>query len=197
MRRTQQQRRAQTRASLLEAAAQVFAQRGYAAATVAEIAQAAGCSTGALYAHFPSKADLFLALMDEAIPAWSASYAEQLDHFEGGLDDQLAAVTARWSHLLDDQPQLTMLFVEFWSVAMRDPELRPRFAERHAEIRASLANLLRQGLGHRDGPDVPVETLSAIVTALGEGLALQRLADPDAVPDDALLTALRVLLGAD
>lgn len=197
MRRTQQQRRAQTRAMLLGAAAQVFARRGYATATVAELAHAAGCSTGALYAHFPSKADLFLALMDETIPAWASGYAQQLEHLEGGLDEQLAAVTARWSRLLDDQPQLTMLFVEFWSAAIRHPELRPRFAERHTQIRTALANLLRQNLGHRDAPDVPAETLAAIVTALGEGLALQRLADPAAVPDDALLTALRLLLGTD
>jgi len=49
---------AETRERLLRAAAEVFAARGYDGTRVADIAAAAGVSNGALYAHFPSKADL-------------------------------------------------------------------------------------------------------------------------------------------
>lgn len=54
---------AQTRDRLLRAAAQVFAERGYDGARVADIAAAAGVSNGALYAHFGSKADLLVAAL--------------------------------------------------------------------------------------------------------------------------------------
>jgi AcrR family transcriptional regulator len=51
---------AETRERLLRAAADVFAERGYDGTRVADIAAAAGVSNGALYAHFPSKADLLV-----------------------------------------------------------------------------------------------------------------------------------------
>ena len=51
---------AETRERLLRAAADVFAERGYDGTRVADIATAAGVSNGALYAHFPSKADLLV-----------------------------------------------------------------------------------------------------------------------------------------
>ena len=51
---------AETRERLLRAAADVFAERGYDGARVADIAAAAGVSTGAMYAHFASKADLLV-----------------------------------------------------------------------------------------------------------------------------------------
>ena len=62
-RRTQAERRAQTRAKLLKAAGAVFARRGYHEATLEEIAERAGLSKGALYYNFASKEDLFLALL--------------------------------------------------------------------------------------------------------------------------------------
>lgn len=54
---------AETRERLLRAAADVFAERGYDGTRVADIAAAAGVSNGALYAHFPSKADLLVAAL--------------------------------------------------------------------------------------------------------------------------------------
>jgi AcrR family transcriptional regulator len=61
---TRAQRRQQTRARLLEAAGQVFARRGFHAATLDEVAEAAGYTKGAVYANFANKDGLFLALLD-------------------------------------------------------------------------------------------------------------------------------------
>jgi AcrR family transcriptional regulator len=55
--------REETRERLLSAAADAFAQRGYDGTRVADIAQAAGVSNGALYAHFGSKAELLVAAL--------------------------------------------------------------------------------------------------------------------------------------
>ena len=58
---------AETRERLLQAAADVFAERGYDGTRVADIATAAGVSNGALYAHFPSKADLLVDALGEDV----------------------------------------------------------------------------------------------------------------------------------
>ncbi len=57
------------RASILAAAAPIFARKGYHAAATAEIAAAAGCSEPILYRHFPSKLDLFVAVLRDAARA--------------------------------------------------------------------------------------------------------------------------------
>ncbi|GLX53116.1 gamma-butyrolactone-binding protein [Streptomyces hygroscopicus subsp. hygroscopicus] len=65
----QQERAVRTRRAVLEAAAAVFAERGYAAATIAEILNRAGVTKGALYFHFDSKAALARGVLQEQISA--------------------------------------------------------------------------------------------------------------------------------
>ena len=87
-----------TRARLVEAAAEVFSEKGYDGAGVQEIARRAGLTTGAIYGRFKGKAELLLA----AIEARSESELDQLfnEHrFEGKVTDILTTVG---SHLVTD-----------------------------------------------------------------------------------------------
>jgi len=70
------------RMQILEAAARVFPQKGYAATTLQDIAQAAGVSASAIYQHFRSKEDLFLAQMD------NLSFMSVLDEINRSLDEE-------------------------------------------------------------------------------------------------------------
>src|SRR3954454_25281224 len=72
-------RKARTRAALLDAAARVYARRGFAGATLDEVAEEAGFTKGAIYAHFGSKDDLLRALMEEYL---AAEVAEQMALFD-------------------------------------------------------------------------------------------------------------------
>jgi len=58
-------RTAQTQRALLDAARQVFTERGFSEASIADIVQRAGSSVGSLYHHFGGKSELFLALWQE------------------------------------------------------------------------------------------------------------------------------------
>jgi len=60
------QRQATKRAQILEAASRIFATRIYHLVSMEQIAQAAGVGKGTLYRYFPSKEDLYLAIVDEA-----------------------------------------------------------------------------------------------------------------------------------
>lgn len=85
---TRAEARARTRQQLLDAAAGVFARKGFAGASVEEIAESAGYSTGALYFNFDSKEQLFLDLLAErrsrAVERQAAAVAEILG---AGRDD--------------------------------------------------------------------------------------------------------------
>src|SRR2546426_1180547 len=64
---SRKRRQEQTRTELLDAAARVFARRGYHKATVEEIAAEAGYTTGAVYSNFDGKEALFMAIADRQV----------------------------------------------------------------------------------------------------------------------------------
>src|ERR1044071_1206520 len=109
------------RVKLIAAAAEVFAEKGYDRAGVAEIARRAGYTTGAIYGRFTGKAELLLA----AIEFRSDSELDTLfnqHRFEGKVTDILTTVG---SHLVtDDIDENGALLLEAFVAARRDPEVR-------------------------------------------------------------------------
>ena len=180
-------RRDEVRARVLEAAGQVFAERGFAAASLDQVAAAAGFTKGAVYSNFGSKDELFLALMAEEgarrVAAVEAALARTTD-----LPGALAAVGAELS-----APATTwqLLFLEFWQRAVRDPDVRVAFVASRRDLRARIADVVARFLADhpvRTGWDA--ESLTVVLVALTHGLAVESLADPDAVPDDLLARVL-------
>jgi AcrR family transcriptional regulator len=191
------EQRALTRARLLDAARRVFARRGFHAATVEEIAREAGATTGAIYSNFESKEELFLALFEDHVASQIRKYREIFargkdvaERSRGGADD--------WMAYLREEPDSFPLLIEFWSYAVRDPELRPRYAARLAAFRETFAQQIEEGA--RDlGIELPpgfAERMGTVINALGNGLALEKLADPDSVPDELLGSTIALIFQA-
>ena len=188
--------KAQTRQRLLEAAARVFRQRGYRGASVEAIAAEGGYTVGAVYSNFEGKDDLLLALLEEEIGKITKRVVAAAAEAEDAIE-KLHTGALEWMTVLDEEPTFYVLLIEFWTVWVRDPELRPEHAERFAALRRTLGRLveeqtLRLGLSLRLSP----EEVGAAVVALADGLSLQRLADRDAFSDDLLATILATLIPA-
>lgn len=191
-RRTQAERREETRGRLLDAAVLVFARRGYYAAGVAEIAAEAGCSTGALYDHFGSKEKLFLAVMETQIEPWMRSYRQQVEA-AGKPAARLEAGVAQWDKLVRKFPEAWLLLVELWSVCVRDPALRSKFAAQYDRLRMASGELLGSSGPRSVASQFTSEQLGTIGMALVDGFALQRIADPATADPELLLAVLRLL----
>jgi AcrR family transcriptional regulator len=179
------EQRALTRRRLFEAAEVVFARSGFHGATVEEIAREAGATTGALYSNFASKEDLFLALLEEVTDAEVREYAEM---FAAGdtVDQQARAGADRFMEILRERPAYFPLFIEFWCYAVREPKVRERFATRFGAFREAMARMVAEGAAGQ-GIELGAELsarLGLMVSALGNGLALEKLAAPEAVPDE-------------
>ena len=176
--------RGDSRKLLLDAAAKVFARRGYEAASVDEVAAEAGLSKGAVYWNFDSKDDLFHALYDERI---DRRLQEMLELTEAAPADRPTSgeVNRLFLEMLQQEPQLLLLSFEYWSRAMRDPKLRARYAERTARSRDALARVLDARQRELGAPEfsLPAEDAATAFLALGNGLSMIRLADPKGVPD--------------
>ena len=191
---SRQERRAETRERLLEAAARVFAREGYAGASVEEVAGEAGFSTGALYSNFSGKEELFLALLTRNVERVSGRVAEAVAE-RPTVEERAHGAAAEWMRFVEREPDQILLFMEFWAYAVRDPEVRPRFAAAYAEPRAATARLIDESareLGLR--PTLPAEQLATAIDALADGLSLQRLVDPESVPDGLFGEVLSLLL---
>jgi len=179
---------ARTRAELMASARQLFLRRGFHAASLELVAEEAGFTIGAVYSRFGSKADLFLAILDERIDQIVADVARV-----AALDQPLPAhaelLAGRHMELLEREQEWFPLVLEFWSHAARDQRLRREFGARHERLVGAYAALIEADYA-RLGLALPLapEVLARAVVAMGNGIALERLADPDRVPDGLLPT---------
>ena len=172
----------QSRDELLAAALRVFASRGYRQAGVDEIAAAAGYSKGALYWHFSGKEDLLLALLDEHIDARMREMAGLLESAPPERDMSVEA-SREFARRLDSQRDAVLLEREYWSLAIRDPELRARFVERQTKLRGALARAIEARARHLGAPDLPMpaEDVARIVMSIVGGLSVDELIEPGSV----------------
>ena len=170
-------RRAQTRRRLIDAAMDVFSERGFHRASVDDVARAAGFSIGALYSNFASKDDLLFAIWDEHL-AW----------VERVLADTPAdAGVSEWLAAFGDWPRQFQIFVEFWAYAVRQPELRERLSERMRDARGVIEGGITR-TAHARGRELslPPDQLAVVALAFIRGLAFESIADPQAVPRELL-----------
>jgi AcrR family transcriptional regulator len=192
-RMTREQSKAHTRTRLLDAARSVFARGGFHGASVEEIASEAGFSTGALYSNFDGKEDLFLALMEREIAAHAREIAEAVGA-RASVDERAKGGARQWMTMIEREPELLLLFMEFWAYGVRDVRVRPKVAARFAQVRELLTRLIADGVREFDLElALPAEQLAVAIDALADGIARQKLADPDAVPDELMGKVLSIL----
>jgi AcrR family transcriptional regulator len=191
---TREQSKANTRERLLAAARRVFARSGFHGASVEEIASEAGFSTGALYSNFDGKEDLFLVLMEREIDEHAREIADAVKD-RASVAERAKGGAQQWMTMIEREPEVVLLFMEFWAYGVRDAGVRPKVAARFAQVRELLTSLLADGVREFDLQlDIPAEQLAVAIDALADGIARQKLTDPDAVPDDLLGRVLSLLL---
>jgi len=181
--------RAVVRTAIEDSAAQLFAAQGYAATTVDEIVEQAQVSKPALYRHFESKKDLYLALLREHREDLAAA---ALAHVEANQDllQVLPAMIDAWFAHVEEHPYA-------WRMLFRDTTGDPDIQALHAELisaqRAADVVLLRRGAP--DLPEAEIEPLGAVINSSLAGLALWWLEHPDTPRAVVVAAMLRVCRG--
>jgi AcrR family transcriptional regulator len=182
------------RDELLSAALRVFARRGYRAAGVDEIATEAGYSKGALYWHFSGKAEVLDALLEERVDKPMREKVAQLASAPPEQDMSIEA-SRTFGRQVAEQRDALLLEREYWSLAIRDPELRARYAARQAELRQELAVAMEARARHLGGPALPMpaEDVARIVMGIIGGLTVDELIEPGSVRPELLGEALATI----
>lgn len=155
-----------TRARLLAAAVELLQQGGYAAASVAAIAARSGVAAGALYRHFPSKAELFVQVFRDAAERELAALHEAT-LTSGDAAAKLDAIVGEFARHALDHPRLAWALVYEPVDPLVDAE-RLTYRQRYRE---GLAALLRWGIANGELPEQDPElAAAAIIGAISEAL---------------------------
>lgn len=193
---TQEERRAETRTRLLDAAAELFADQGIEASSVDAIAGLADRTSGAVYDHFGGKEGLLHALLESWADDVSAVIGAELATATT-LDEQLAALWRNVSDPPSGGTRWIALEHELWSYAARHPEAREYLARRYRAAWAGVDTAVREWVGTDTSDRSDLSGIGAVLIGVLMGLEMMRRIDPAAVPDDAAVGALHdIVVGA-
>jgi AcrR family transcriptional regulator len=186
--RKPQERTAVTRELLLSAAEQVFARVGYEKAQVEEIAEAAGFSKGALYAHFTSKEELFLALFE----AKTASYQARLRHALDSAPTREEKIDAFRSFYVDlsKEKDWALITLEVKLFSTRHPEVKERLRQIDEHLGDSIEGALTRLFGN--SARAAGEALGGIFSAL----VLEAALEPDVLSERKMRAILGTIFDA-
>ncbi|MEV5497848.1 helix-turn-helix domain-containing protein [Nonomuraea fuscirosea] len=151
-----------TRDVILDAAAEVMAERGLANVTTRQIAGAAGFTEAALYKHFTNKADLLVAVIRERSPGFT-QLAQALKGDNSLLDDLTAAARAAIDFYRTGFPMLASIFADPGTLAAHKEELRRQGAGPHMANQAVAAYLRAQQKAGRVRRDADVTAAAGLL----------------------------------
>jgi AcrR family transcriptional regulator len=155
-----------TRERLLNAAVELLEEGGYAAASVAAITERGGVAAGALYRHFPSKAELFVEVF-RTMAEGELAHLREASAVPGTAVDKLDAIVREFTSSSLSQPRLA------WALGYEpvDPLVDAERLAYRQTYRERLAELLRRGIEAGELPEQDAElTAASLIGAISEAL---------------------------
>lgn len=149
--------RRERRAQLLDSALEVFVAQGYHAAAMDDIAERAGVSKPVLYQHFPSKLDLYLAVLDDSCLAITDMIREALESTEDNKQRVAAAIAAFYSYVAHDTGAFRLVFE---SDLNNEPAVKHRVDRVTEDSTTAISAVIQQDTG------LPLEACRLLAVSL-------------------------------
>jgi AcrR family transcriptional regulator len=179
------ERKEETRQELIAAAATVFARRGFHGASLDQIAQEAGYTSGAIYWHFDNKDLLFLAVIEKFVEMRAGEFALVAHESDLDLPARAKVLADQWMARFATDPEFVVLWLEFVVHAWRNPEMREAVAKASTVMRNSVSDFIdAQARHHKLDLPLPAAQLGLVFRELGVGIAIAKLVSPDAISDE-------------
>ena len=163
----------------MRSAAALFRRHGLDGASVEQIAREAGYTKGAFYAHFESKEELFLVMLDERFGAELGRLDRLLaGEREPGAEARDAAED--FIAFVHSDPDWPRLYFEFAAYAARNEGFRRELATRQRALRARIVEVYRRWSADFPAePPLPLEDIATMTFAMADGFLLDQLIDPE------------------
>lgn len=178
------------RAVIADAAAGLFAEHGYVATRMEDIAVAAGVTKPVLYRHFPSKKALHMALLERERDALAAAPLDVYLGSDAPFSERLPPMIEAWFAYVEEHAYAARLL---FRDTTGDPEVEALHRDLQARQRAADVAIMRESL-----PGLPpeqLEPLGEVVRCTLTGLALWWLDHPEVERATLVATAMRVFDG--
>jgi AcrR family transcriptional regulator len=178
---------------LMDAAAAIVARRGFVGASIEDIAESAGYTRGAFHANFKNKEALFLALTERTIQAAIAEIHETMEASQSPEETQKNLRVAYTCYTGKDK-ETFLLLTEAQLYALRNP----RFGKKLAALFDAVYDELVRSVEHFQAQNKYADTTSAVQLvligfALGHGLVLYNLLNPQRYPDVMVSDSLKLV----
>jgi AcrR family transcriptional regulator len=180
---------------ILEAAAEVIAERGLCETRIADVARRAGTSAALVLYYFESKDRLLTEALTHAEDRFYLETFHELTGHERALDRLLFLIDRSFparngeSEMLGDW----QLWFELWSRAVRDPDVAKKREALDRRWRTTIADIVRDGQRSGEFGPVDVESFALRLACLIDGLAIQAiLRDPAAGPESVRRAAVEM-----
>jgi AcrR family transcriptional regulator len=179
-----------TKTALLDAAKRLVGERGYSSASVRELAAAADTNLAAVNYHFGSRENLLNQAVMENFLEWNDRVAEvEVDP----TMEPLQQLAARARPMMDGLPAAEsgfIVFLESLLQARRSPDLHRQLSEHYAEHRRRIVESIRSTDAGSALPPRMMEVIASYTLAVVDGMQVQALLDPDAIPTGEELASL-------
>jgi len=181
---------ARRRGLIEDAAARLFARRGYAATTVEDIVAEAGVSKPMLYRHFESKKELHMKLLEHRRDELAAAPLDRFLQANGRPEERLPAMIDAWFAHVEQHPDTSRLLLQD---ATGDPDIQALQCELRRRQRAADVALLREFAPQL--PEDELEPLGEVIRSSLTGLALWWLDNPGVPRATVAAAMLRMTTG--
>jgi AcrR family transcriptional regulator len=187
---------ARTRSLLIEAARNEIVNKGFAQASVRDIADAAGFSQDAFYSNFPDKEAILLELVQRHQSEERAKIEAALSHAHGDPAKTMAGIE-KWAATINADPGFAVLAIELQLQALRSPSFAQGYNDLNRKHRRALGVLVTKlfELVGRKLPADPVEIATGFI-ALGRGMALVSKDGETSRSGRIIVTFLKALIGS-
>ena len=183
---------------MVEAAAMLFAQNGYAGTSVADIAIKAAIGKGTVYEYFDSKEDLFFAVFEWYTMSTGRKASVSVSALGGSAAERLFALSDSIMGMWDEIKDVFALTMEFWAASasshMRD-RFKAAFRQVYEEFRGIVTSLIREGIERGEfRPDVKPASIAAALVGTWDALFLQAWFEENFDPLDIAQNFLEIVI---
>ncbi len=176
---------------LLAAAQDILAERGFSELTMTAISQVSGVNRALVSYYFGGKAGLLAALVESLFLNPDVGFVEDIRSSRVGKDRADAFLD--WQRRVSQNDRTNRMLYELLPHALREPEVRARFAEEYRVYRAVDGDCL--AAAPRELSEAELEALAAVSIAVVEGLGIQRALDPDGFDHERAWRMWREVVG--
>jgi TetR/AcrR family fatty acid metabolism transcriptional regulator len=183
---------------IIEAAARVFARKGFNGTVIQDIATEAGIGKGTIYEYFESKNDLFFSVFEWLFAELAGSARVRVSTLAGTASAKLEALSDSLTRAAVELQDYFSLFMEFWAASGASPNrdrFKAFFQQFYDEFRGLVINILKDGMDrHEFRTDLDPKSIAAVLVGSWDGLLLQTWFEEAFDPVEAAKNFMPVLI---